>query len=347
MEEEPSLESEFIKLTRDNDSLRDFYIYEFYNIFNDDSGVEEHKQWCQSFIQANDHSVGGTIFELCGKLRKNIKNLTETEKSVGKNNACEYLKFWFNDQIITYSYDYATINPILENWETIVGNSELYNRCKGDDILMGYNYDDIIRNNSNAFYVMKVIYEYFKDAEGINTKIENLNDIRNAVKDSYIVENFTEYEKIKNNCSSNRTKSLLCNIYQECVSRYNDQLSKLETKLNVHRVAQEISERWYTTLEVKKLKMDALASSNGDGELTTSTLRAIITSICTILCLGLTLISLYKFTPLGNLFRPKTQRRKRTFKNIEEEKGNSMFSNNKYNQKNSTNKKYNLRYHSS
>ncbi|SCO70720.1 VIR protein [Plasmodium vivax] len=347
MEEEPSLESEFVKLTKEYDSLKYFYLYKFYTIFNDDSDGEEHIKKCQSFVQVNEDSGGNTVFELCGRLRKNFKNLKETERVVGKNNACEYLKFWFNDQIITYSYNYATINPIVENWATILEDSEIYNTCKGDDILMDYFNDDIISSDSNAFYVMKVIYEYLKGDEGINTTMQNLNLIRNEVKDSYLEDNFHEYEKIKINCSSNSTNSLLCNIYKDCVSRYSNQLSQLENKLSKHRVAQEMSIRWYTTLEEKnRLKNDALASSDGNSELSTSPLTAIIAFICTILGLGLTLISLYKFTPLGTLFRPKTQRKKRTFKNIEEEKGNSMFSNNKYNQRNSTNKKYNLRYHS-
>ncbi|KMZ89325.1 hypothetical protein PVBG_03675 [Plasmodium vivax Brazil I] len=295
MEDGFTLESEFVKLTRENESLKDFYLYEFYNKFNEDSNVEVHKQECQGFVQAYEYSGGDTLFDLCGKLRKNFKNFTETEKVVGKKNACEYLKFWFNDQIITYSYNYDTIYPIVDNWATIIGDSEIYNICNEEDILRGSFNDDMIRNNSNAFYVMKVIYEYLKGAKVINTTIENINEIRNDVKDSYIEDNFHEYEKIKNKCSSNSTNSLLCNIYKDCVSRYTNELSQLENKLSKHLAVHQVRERWYTDLEeLKKLKEVALASSDGDNELTTSSLRAIITSICTILCLGLTLISLYK-----------------------------------------------------
>ncbi|SBT58031.1 PIR Superfamily Protein [Plasmodium ovale wallikeri] len=326
----------FDKLKDENDSLEDFYLYKFYEEFNKENDIDDHNSYCNSHFTTLED--GGLIInDLCAKLRRNFSKLSNIEPSLSKQDGCRYLKFWLNDQIISYEYNYNIISPLIEKWDTFENLSSSEGRCGSDDILVDYYNSDVYNIHHEAFYVMEIIFEYLKKRDAIRKTVDihNINIILNDIKDSYITDNFPLYNKIKDICSKSDSGHL-CKIYNKCKNQYGAQLLELESKIGTYQIA-EAAEIERSRL-VKELSDVTRTSSTSGGSIAAGV-------ICSFLGLLLSSLILYKFTPLGSRLRLKMGRKENMWNNIGEE--DDIFQNDpeSFNRK-SKNRPYNLIYHS-
>ncbi|SBS89395.1 PIR Superfamily Protein [Plasmodium ovale curtisi] len=326
----------FDKLKEENDSLEDFYLYKFYEEFNKENDIDDHNSYCNSHFTTFEDG-GLSINDLCAKLRRNFSKLSNIDPSLSKQDGCRYLKFWLNDQIISYEYNYNIISPLMEKWDTFESLSSSEGNCGSDDILEDYYNSDVYSINSEAFYVMEIIFEYLKKGDAIRktVNIQNINGILNDIKDSYITDNFPVYNKIKDKCSKSNSGHL-CKIYNKCKNQYGEQLLELERKIGIYRIA-----------EAAEIERSRLAKELSDVSRSSSTSGGSIAAgfICSFLGLLLSSLILYKFTPFGAWLRRKMGRKEHMWNNIEEEVDKFQNNPKSFNRK-SKNRPYNIIYHS-
>ncbi|SBT30688.1 PIR Superfamily Protein [Plasmodium ovale wallikeri] len=317
---EGGFKCKFEDLVEENESLRSFYLFKFYEVFNNEVVEEKDRQYCSGIIPSDLFSEGNAAIDLCAKLRRNFQILSDTEEKLQKTDGCRYLKFWFNDQLISYAFPFNSISPIKDNWENIENSVNIIRKCDNEDIVE-YQEDDIVRHNNDAFYVMEIIYEYLKNSNGISTDGfgQDLNDIRNEIRISYITDNSEVYKTIKDSCDSN-SSSMLCKIYEKCKTEHSIELGKLENKIVAQIESQKGGGRLSyvdPTTEMKEMAsifsgLENSESSSSAGTIATSFIFVIMGILCILLIL-------YKFTPFGSWIRPLIRRKKKIWENIEDE----------------------------
>ncbi|CAG9484563.1 unnamed protein product [Plasmodium vivax] len=274
---EMDLSDKFVKLKNEYDFLENLYLYKFYEKFNDESNIEEYEDECRSI-----------------------------ETTLQNSNGCRYLKFWFNDQIISNRYDYSSISPILETWDMIKHNKDAHSNCDNDGIL-NYYYDEMVKgDNSDGFYLMEIIYEYLNSPTSVSTDhdTQDLNVTRREIKGSFITEKYNIYKEIRDRCLVGNSSSLLCKIYNKCKTDHGLELAKLESTISAHIEAEKVEEK----NAAERAKTSMMNAYNTSGSSSGSTIMT--TTVLTVAVTLSFLFILYKFTPLGIWINSKRGRKK-------------------------------------
>lgn len=233
--------------------------------------------------------------------------MSSIETTLQNSNGCRYLKFWFNDQIISNRYDYSSISPILETWDMIKHNKDAHSNCDNDGIL-NYYYDEMVKgDNSDGFYLMEIIYEYLNSPTSVSTDhdTQDLNVTRREIKGSFITEKYNIYKEIRDRCLVGNSSSLLCKIYNKCKTDHGLELAKLESTISAHIEAEKVEEK----KAAERAQLSMMNSSNTSGPPSGSTIMT--TTVLTVAVTLSFLFILYKFTPLGIWINSKRGRTKK------------------------------------
>lgn len=267
--------------------MKNLNLYKYYEKFSSEY-TEDDKEYCKHFFTADLLFEGVEALEICAKLHRNFKIISNPEEKLNNPDGCRYLKFWLNDHIISYGITYNSYSDIVDNWTSIENHATSRNMCDNADILNYYDGYSSMYDNY-AYHFIQIIYEYLHNAFHFNNDdmLQEINYMRNDIKDGFFINNVELLNQIKDMCTKGSSDSSLCKIYKKCDMEKKVELSQLEDTLLKYTKAKE--KRRLEDIEAKKLASlhasGTSESSSSAGTIATSFIFVIMGILCILLIL--------------------------------------------------------------
>ncbi|SBT73145.1 PIR protein [Plasmodium ovale] len=321
--------------------LKEFSAYKKYEEFSKVNG-NDHKKYCNDICGLENNYKG--IKDLCGKLAKNIENLSKDKESV---NGCEHLYYWIYDHIwgmfsknSKYINDKEVVLKLLNAGYNIIYELNFY-ECL-------YHYD--LKESFDIWKDKKYLHDYFKNFYGIQDKISSGSYDCNAYY-KYIDNINKLYENyIKECCYCLKSGSCqeYCRNYFLCNEKYNPYNLYLKLKCKYLSSGKD-----FKKVE-KPLGVDhyVITASQKYAEGTCTKLACdpfyvITLSMFTVIGIFFILFAFYKFTPFGSWLNRKVHKKKKIKDYFPEEHDQELLVHDlEPTYINSRNRKLQLLYHS-
>ncbi|CAI7717854.1 PIR protein [Plasmodium vivax] len=302
--------------------LQELPLFKNYEKLNHED-LGRYSNMCPDLMHGHDVDLG--LVALCRKLKRNLHDISNEEKytDITHDKRCTYLKYWFLDNFLTF-HDWKDVSKISDKWNAATGRQP-HIKCKFD------------ANYKNREYLMMDIivdfYEYFHNKD-INKAHEKMEAYRGFI--DYFQENYNTYERIEQSCRTD-TSSDLCTKFKECNGHCRTFLDSMMPKVKEHIEAEKKSLQIFEELKkIPKYITEHLGSSRG------STVGAIL---AVLIGLSFMFLILYKYTPLGDRVRLHIFKKKRKWKNLDEEV-DRLYHSYETQQGHSNNRKYTIAYNS-
>ncbi|CAG9483856.1 unnamed protein product [Plasmodium vivax] len=305
------------------DDLQELPLFKNYKQLNDDN-LGGYANMCSDLMHGHDVDLG--LVQLCRKLERNLQDISNGEKYADITNdkkRCTYLKYWFFDNFLTL-HDWKDVWKISDKWKALT-EKHSYIKCNFDE-----NY------NNSKYLMMDIIvdfYEYYnnKDINEVQGKMEARRGFVNYFKEYY-----DTYKQIEQSCCTD-TSSSLCKKFHECDEQCRTFLDGLMPKVEAHIEAEKKSLQIFEELKkIPKFITEHLGSNGGS---------AVDAILAVLIGLSFMFLILYKYTPLGDRVRLHIFKKKRKWKNLDEEV-DRLYHSYETQQGHSNNRKYTIAYNS-
>ncbi|VUZ93245.1 PIR protein [Plasmodium vivax] len=304
------------------DDLRELPLFKNYEKLNHEN-LGAYANMCSDLTQ--DHDENHDLVALCRKLKRNLHDISNGKKytDISYDKRCTYLKYWFFDNFSTF-HDWKDVSKISDKWNALTEKHSHIN-CNFDA-----NY------NNSKYLIMDIIvdfYEYYH-----NKDIKEVSDQMSAYRAFvyYFQENNNTYKHIEKFCLTD-TSSALCKKFQECNEHCRTFLDSLMPKVEAHIEAEKKSLQIFEELKkIPKFITEHLGSNGGS---------AVDAILAVLIGLSFMFLILYKYTPLGDRVRFHIFKKKRKWKNLDEEV-DRLYHSYETQQGHSNNRKYTIAYNS-
>ncbi|SBT55189.1 PIR Superfamily Protein [Plasmodium ovale wallikeri] len=279
---------------------------------------------CDEFYKKEGDDVN-PLHIFCLKLIGNLQNYEHLEfLHVFPKSTCKYLNLWVYEYLTRIYRDMSgaearsTITKIIPIWTKF----NLKDDCKLEFIsFIGYdNYEN-----------MKKLYDYVLNYKYFQLYSINKSVVCTTEEDQYIKDAITLYEKVKEDCRTDREEKKYCVVLDDIDQVYpNGQLSTLEC----HEIKDSLSDPNVETESEPHLAGNSLRGQDHapgiDGIESASTNASsdnVVAGIFPVLGIPLISFVLYKFTPFGTWFKNRLQRNKIIEYNIHEDSSHELSEN--------------------